>query len=473
MLRRGFGECLFVLVIGVVVLGQLLLNGLNPLNQQLHLRLWRLPRLRSRNGRKVFQLVGVGAGQVQRQLGAGGADQFVKHAGRQNDGLQCVAHLAAQRPGAGGRQTDGHTRLGNQGKPQKIANLFVLLRHKAAQERTGILAHDTHQKIEDTDHHQRRCADALGVVNQRIQIKVQPGTHEEQQQNGGAEIVELLEQPLVVGEVYVDHAHGHAPQQRGNVQHGADAAEGEQQGDGDDEPVIRGALVEQQLQEEAEASAQQEHQRVDGQRLEDSAGMERAGGRSQRYGNGDAVGHQSNHIVQRHHLQQGVHKVALGVGLADGHNGGGRCGSRSQGGKDDGEIQFQSQHEEGDDKHQHRGEDRLKHRDDHDLPAAFFQRVEFEEFAGAEGDKGQRDIGDEIHAADHVSRHQIQAVGADEDARHDVRRDIGQPHPLGDTGSREAADQHERDGNDNHGDGIRNVQLFVKWSQQGTTLLSI
>ena len=231
--------------------------------------------------------------------------------------------------------------------------------------------------------------------------------------------------------------------------------------------------MEQQLQEEAEAPAQQKHQRVDGQRLEDSAGMERAGGRSQRYGNGDAVGHQSNHIVQRHHLQKGVHEVALGVGLADGHNGGGRCCGRSQGGKDDGEIQLQSQHEKGDDKHQHRGEDRLKNRDDHDLCAAFFQRVEFEEFAGAERDKGQRDIGDEIHAVDHVSRHQIQAVGADEDARHDVRRDIGQPHPLGDTGSREAADQHERDGNDNHGDGIRNVQLFVKWSQQGTTLLSI
>ena len=72
------------------------------------------------------------------------------------------------------------------------------LERERLQERTGILAHDTHQKIEDTDHHQRRCADALGVVNQRIQIKVQPGTHEEQQQNGGAEIVELLEQPHLV-----------------------------------------------------------------------------------------------------------------------------------------------------------------------------------------------------------------------------------------------------------------------------------
>ena len=41
---------------------------------------------------------------------------------------------------------------------------------------------------------------------------------------------------------------------------GADAAEGEQQGDGDDEPVIRGALVEQQLQEEAEAPAQQKQE---------------------------------------------------------------------------------------------------------------------------------------------------------------------------------------------------------------------
>ena len=29
------------------------------------------------------------------------------------------------------------------------------------------------------------------------------------------------------------------------------------------------------------------------------------------------------------------------------------------------------------------------------------------------------------------------------------------------------------DGDDDYGDGIRNMQLFVKWSQQGTTLLSI
>ena len=230
--------------------------------------------------------------------------------------------------------------------------------------------------------------------------------------------------------------------------------------------------MEQQLQEEAEAPAQQKHQRVDSQRLQHGAGMERAGGRSQRHGNGNAVGHQPHHVVQRHHLQKGVHEVALGVGLADGHNGGGRRGGRSQGGKDDGEIQLQSQHEEGDDKHQHRGKDRFKHRDDHDLCAAFFQRVEFEKFAGAEGDKGQRDIGDKIHAVDHVSRHQIQAVGADEDACHDVRRDVGQPQPLGDAGGREAADQYQRDGNDDHGDGVRNMQLFVKWGQQRTTLPS-
>ena len=31
------------------------------------------------------------------------------------------------------------------------------------------------------------------------------------------------------------------------------------------------------------------------------------------------------------------------------------AGCGTQGGKDDGEIQLQSQHEEGDDKHQHRG----------------------------------------------------------------------------------------------------------------------
>ena len=68
--------------------------------------------------------------------------------------------------------------------------------------------------------------DALGAVYQCSQIKVDAGTHKEQQQDGRAEVVQLLEQPLVIGKVDIEHAHGHTAQQRGNVQNGADAAEG-------------------------------------------------------------------------------------------------------------------------------------------------------------------------------------------------------------------------------------------------------
>lgn len=128
------------------------------------------------------------------------------------------------------------------------------------------------------------------------------------------------------------------------------------------------------------------------------------------------------------------------MGLPDGHDGGGGGRGGGQGGQNDGEAQLQSQYKIGDDKYQNGGQNRFKNGDHRHLRPAFFQGVELEKLAGAESDKGQGDIGDEIHAANYVFWHQIQAVGANENARDDVGRHIGQPQTFCDPGGGKAAD---------------------------------
>ena len=85
----------------VGVLGQLLLNGLDLLDEQLHgvaggggdgL-----------GGDQVVKVVGVGLGQVQGQLGTGRADELVEDAGGQNDGLQGPTRLPPPGSGPPGR----------------------------------------------------------------------------------------------------------------------------------------------------------------------------------------------------------------------------------------------------------------------------------------------------------------------------------------------------------------------------------
>lgn len=59
MFFSGFGECLFVLIEGVVVLRQLFLNGLDALDQQLQFSLLLCPFL-LRDLNDLLQLIGVG-----------------------------------------------------------------------------------------------------------------------------------------------------------------------------------------------------------------------------------------------------------------------------------------------------------------------------------------------------------------------------------------------------------------------------
>ena len=174
-----------VVIIGVVVLGQLPLDGLDALDQQLHLRLGRLPRFRFGNGGQILQFIGIGPGQVQGQLGAGRSDELIQHAGGQNDGLQCLARFAAQGPGAGSRQTDGHARLGGSGPAQEIPDFLSFFVTRQPKKAPAYLPMMRTRKYSTPTTSSGGGADALGGVHQRTQVKIQAGAHEEQQQNGG------------------------------------------------------------------------------------------------------------------------------------------------------------------------------------------------------------------------------------------------------------------------------------------------
>lgn len=415
------------------MLRQLFLNGLDALDQQLQLSLLLCPFL-LRDLNDLLQLIGVGLGQVEGQLCTGRTDQLIQNAGSQNDGLQNIAGLAAKGTGTHCCQTDGNTSLRDQGKTQIVADQLVLAGNGTADKCACILANDTDKEVDHADMQQRHGADTLGTVHQCTEVEVDTRADKEQQQDGGVKVVQLLEQPLVVRQVDVDHAHGHTAQQGGHIKHGTDAAEGKQQCHRNDQAVIGGTLVQQQLEEYAEQTAQQEHGDVQNDGLDDVAGLKSAGHGSQCHRDGNAVSQQTNHIIQCHHLQQGLYKVALGMSLPDGHNGGGGCRSRGQCCQHDGEVQLQTQNKVDHDEHQNGSKAGFHDRDDQNLGTAFFQGRELEELTGAESDKCQRNVGNKAHAAHDPCRDQVEAIGADQNTGNDIGGNVGEPQTLGDAG---------------------------------------
>ena len=283
--------------------------------------------------------------------------------------------------------------------------------------------------------------------------------HEKQQQNRWAEVVELLEELVVPRQVDIDRAHRHAAEQRRCVQQRAHAAEGENHRDGDDQPVVGGALRRnEQLQQPSAQPAQHQHAQIDRNRPEHAAGVEAAGRRRQRDGNGDAVLQQSHHVVERHHLQQRLDERPLRPGLPDRHDHRSRRRRRGQRRQHNGKRQLQVQHPVGRGEHEDRRHARFQYRDQHHLRAVFPQDRQSEEFARAERDERQRDVGQKVHAADDPLRHQLQAERADQNAREDIGRDVRQLQELGQPRHEKAEKQHKRDGYDDRGDRRRILQ---------------
>lgn len=92
------------------------------------------------------------------------------------------------------------------------------------------------------------------------EVKAEPRPHEEEQQNGRGEARQLGKKQVVAGEVDIHHAHGHAPQQRGNFQHIAEPAEGKENAQGQDQTVVSGTGGgEQPFEQQSAYAAQYQH----------------------------------------------------------------------------------------------------------------------------------------------------------------------------------------------------------------------
>ena len=129
-------------------------------------------------------------------------------------------------------------RLRDEGKAQIVAHQPVLFHQPAAEPRARVFAEDAHEEIAHADHQQRHAVEIPGRGDQRIELERHAGAHEEQKQDRGAEVVELLEELVVVRDVGIDRAHHHAAEQGRQVQQRAHAAEREQKRHGDDELIV-------------------------------------------------------------------------------------------------------------------------------------------------------------------------------------------------------------------------------------------
>lgn len=52
----------------------------------------------------------------------------------------------------------------------------------------------------------------IGGAENSTQIKVETRPHKEQQEQRRAEVIQLLKKPFVVGDIDVNHRHGHTAQ---------------------------------------------------------------------------------------------------------------------------------------------------------------------------------------------------------------------------------------------------------------------
>lgn len=184
-------------------------------------------------------------------------------------------------------------------------------------------------------------------------------------------------------------------------------------------------------------------------------------------GNGGAVRQQAHHIIQSHHLQQGIHQFPLSTGLADGHHGGGRGGGAGEGSQHHTEGQVQPQQEPGDPEYHQRSGTGFGDGDPDHLPAVFAQGFELEELPGVEGDEAESQVRQEVGLFDHGLGDQVQAAGPDENAGGEVGSDAGQTQPFGDAGHAEGAEEHNGKGYDNQGGGREIRQSEIQGIEHG------
>ncbi len=216
--------------------------------------------------------------------------------------------------------------------------------------------------------------------------------------------------------------------------------------------VGRALFVDQAVEDKRHADAEQDGCDIEQHRGYDDHGVERAARL-------DGLQHSGTHrerdqrdrIIQGDDLQDGIDKLAVRMVLPDRHDGGGGRRGAADRADQQGEGHRQAEdkdHGQRDDRH---GHERFKQRDDHGFATVAAQGGELEVFARFKGDEGQRHIRDEIHAGHDIRRDGAQQVGADQDAREQVARYIGEVELLGQPGHQETGKQHNGQAQDDLG----------------------
>lgn len=141
----------------------------------------------------VLELVGIGLREIERELCAGGADELIEHARRENYRFERTARFAAERSRTHSGKTYRNARLRDKSKAEVVADETVFLCYEAAEERARVFADYSHEEIAYADNDERHAAYGRGTVKERAEVEIKSRTHEEQQKYRRAEIIELLE----------------------------------------------------------------------------------------------------------------------------------------------------------------------------------------------------------------------------------------------------------------------------------------
>ena len=139
----------------------------------------------------VLELVGIGLREIERELRAGGADELIEHARREDYRFERTARF--ERPRAHRGETDRNARLRDKRKAEVVADETVFLCYEAAEERARVFADYSHEEIAYADNDERHAAYGRGAVEERAEVEIKSRTHKEQQEYRRAEIIELLE----------------------------------------------------------------------------------------------------------------------------------------------------------------------------------------------------------------------------------------------------------------------------------------
>ena len=193
------------------------------------------------------------------------------------------------------------------------------------------------------------------------------------------------------------------------------------------------------------------HQRAEAQRKHDLQHridqnrdhIHRAGVHGVRDTEGNGEHDQTDRIVERNDRQQKIDQLALRLILPHDHQRRRRSGRRSDGAEDDGLIDADKAREEDAENDQHdidqqRCSHRLHNADHRRLTAGLAQRTQPELVTDGKRDKAQRNVRDDGELTDRVHRHEAEAVQsesaeavrADQNAGHQIRRHGRKPQRL-------------------------------------------